>query len=137
LNTSRFASRLLVGFTLLLAVLVLSACGGRAGDSWAGISASANTDTIYVSFNKHLVAINPVSGATLWDYSDPDKAKFCRAVIAGDTICRGLRKLHAVSAEASNLSINRSRHLDGPLSATPTDRVISGVAVDPATSSLD
>jgi outer membrane protein assembly factor BamB len=120
---------------LALAVLVLSACGAGPGDSWAGISAGADTDTIYVSFNKHLVAINPVSGATLWDYSDPDDAKFYAVPVIDDgTIYVGdyAGKLHAVSAEGEAIWVYKPERdtLIGPLSATPTDRVISGVAVD-------
>jgi outer membrane protein assembly factor BamB len=134
---SRIFSPLSRKFTwlALLLVLLLAACGGGPGESWAGLSTSPNADTIYVSYNNHLVALNPASGATLWDYSDDDDAKFFAVPVMADGVIyigdyQG--KLHALSADGDELWIYKPERetLIGPLSPTPIDRVISGVAVD-------
>jgi outer membrane protein assembly factor BamB len=109
LNTFRIFSpspRLLIGMSLLLVTLLLSACGGRAGDSWAGVSINPDTDSIYVSFNERIVAINPVSGAVLWEYPVKEErdAKFYAVPVVDDgTIYVGDYKgnLHAISTDGA------------------------------------
>jgi outer membrane protein assembly factor BamB len=140
LNTFRIFSpspRLLIGMSLLLVTLLLSACGGRAGDSWAGVSINPDTDSIYVSFNERIVAINPVSGAVLWEYPVKEErdAKFYAVPVVDDgTIYVGDYKgnLHAISTDGGTLWVYKPdrEKLIGPISPTPVDRVIGGVAVD-------
>jgi outer membrane protein assembly factor BamB len=129
--------RLLIGITLLFVTLLLAACGGSAGDSWAGVSVNPNADSIYVSFNERVVAINPVSGAILWEYPDKDDrdAKFYAVpVVDNSTIYVGDYKgnVHAISADGDKLWVYEPdrEKLIGPISPTPIDRVIGGVAVD-------
>jgi outer membrane protein assembly factor BamB len=136
LNTSRiFSSLPRIGFTLLLFTLLVSACGSGAGDSWAGISENPNTDTIYVSFNQHVIALNPASGEVLWKYTDPNKDKFYAVpVLDNGTIYVGDYKgnLHALNTDGEQLWVYEPKRekLIGPLSPTPADRIIGGVAVD-------
>jgi outer membrane protein assembly factor BamB len=121
---------------LLVLVMVLSACGGVAGDSWAGIS--SNDDVIYVAYARRVVAINPASGASLWEYPDKDNrdAQFFAVPVVDDgTLYIGDYKgrVHAV-----NLEDGKARWVYepekgtqiGPLSTKAGDRVISSVAVD-------
>ncbi len=129
-------SRLLTSALLMLVVLVLAACGGRPGDSWAGITTNSDTgDVIYVSYNQKIVALDPASGATLWSYTDENKAKFYAVpVVNGDVLYVGdyQGNLHAISTEGDPLWVYKPerKKLVGPLSPTPTDRVIGGVAVN-------
>ncbi|RPJ02928.1 MAG: hypothetical protein EHM39_00730 [Chloroflexi bacterium] len=128
-------SRLLTGILLMLAVLVLAACGGGPGDSWEGISTSHDMYVPYVCNNDRIVALNPASGATLWSYTDEAKARFYAVPVVSDGVVyigdyQG--NLHAISAEGEQLWVYKPerKKLVGPLSPTPTDRVIGGVAVD-------
>jgi len=119
----------------MLAVLVLAACGGGPGDSWEGISTSHDMYVPYVCNNDRIVALNPASGATLWSYTDEAKARFYAVPVVSDGVVyigdyQG--NLHAISAEGEQLWVYKPerKKLVGPLSPTPTDRVIGGVAVD-------
>jgi outer membrane protein assembly factor BamB len=116
-------------------VFILTACGGRAGDSWAGISASPDSDIVYVSYNDQIVALNPTSGATLWSYKDDSKVKFYAVPVVSDGVVyvgdyQG--NLHAIGSDGQQLWVYKPerKKLVGPLSPTPTDRIIGGVAVD-------
>lgn len=121
---------------LLALVLLLTACGGVAGDSWAGISSDENL--IYVSYGRRVVAINPASGATKWEYPDEDDRDanfYAIPVMDAGTLYIGDYKgnLHAVDLETGKkkwLYEPDKEELLGPISLTPGDRVISGVAVD-------
>jgi outer membrane protein assembly factor BamB len=137
LNASRiFPSLPRLSLVLLFAVLFLSACGGGPGDSWAGVSEDPNTDTIYVSFNQHITALNPTTGEVLWRYADKDKAKFYAVPVIDDgTLYVGdyKGKLHAINTETGEarwVYIPERDMLIGPISPTSTDRIIGGVAVD-------
>ena len=90
-----------ISLFLLVVVLFLSACSGGAGDSWAGVSEDPNSDTIYVSYNQQVTALNPTTGEVVWQYSDPDKAKFYAIpVLDNGTLYVGdyKGKLHAIDA---------------------------------------
>lgn len=140
MNTFRLfvpSSRLLIGIPLLLMTLLLSACGGQGSDSWAGVSINPNADAIYVSFNERVVALNPASGAILWEYpaKDDRETKFYAVpMIADDTIYVGdyQGNLHAIGTDGSKLWVYKPdrEKLIGPISPTPIDRVIGSVAVD-------
>jgi outer membrane protein assembly factor BamB len=137
LNASRIFPPLpRISIFLLVVVLFLSACSGGAGDSWAGVSENPNTDTIYVSYNQNVTALKPTTGEVLWQYSDPDKAKFYAVpVLDNGTIYIGdyKGKLHAINAETGEsrwVYAPKREYLIGPISPTSIDRIIGGVAVD-------
>jgi outer membrane protein assembly factor BamB len=67
----RFFSLLTV---FLLASFLLSACGGTLINSWPGVS--TNEDTIYISYQGSVYAINAENGAQVWRFpSEPDPQK--------------------------------------------------------------
>ncbi len=121
---------------LLLAAFVLTACGGGGADSWPGVATDAETNAIYIANDEKVVAVNPASGATLWDY-DHDDAKF----YAVPTVVDGVvyvgdyeQRLHAIDAtngEALWVYEPEKDTIIGPVSTTPTDRVIGGAEVGP------
>ncbi len=129
-----FTSRRPVLGALLILTLLLAACGRSAGDSWAGVSKDPNTNTIYVAFNKRVVALDPSNGTILWEY--PDDAKFYAVpVVDNGTVFVGdyKGKLHAIDAEtgASRWIYEPERRMYfNTFSPDPTDRVIGGVALD-------
>ena len=121
---------------LLLLVLVLSACGGATSESWAGIRANPQDGTIYVSFNRHVVALNPASGAIVWEYGgDKGDSFFATPTLADDTLYVGdyHGRLHALSTDGEVQWIYEPARetLIGPLSLTPTDRIIGAATVGP------
>ena len=129
-------SRLAV-WMLLLAALLLSACGGGPGDSWAGVSINPDDDTIYVTYDERLVALDPASGGRLWEYPPKDSrdAKiYAVPVINNGTIYVGDYKgrLHAVSTDGELQWVYEPDKdtLIGPISTTADDRVIGPAAVD-------
>jgi outer membrane protein assembly factor BamB len=137
LNASRnFPPLPRISLFLLVVVLFLSACSGGAGDSWAGVSENPDTDTIYVSYDQHITALNPTTGEVFWQYSDPDKAKFYAVPVLSDgTIYVGdyKGKLHAIDAatgETKWVYEPKREYLIGPISPTSIDRIIGGAAVD-------
>lgn len=127
-----------LGILLLLAV-VLTACGGVAGGSWAGINTDLDGDTILVAHNQSVIALNATSGDVVWTYPGEDDrgAQFYAMPVAdngsvyvGDYDGR----LHAINAEtgAAQWIYEPEREtLVGPLSTEAPDRVISGVAISP------
>ena len=125
-----------ISLLLLVAVLFLSACSGGAGDSWAGVSEDPKSDTIYVSYNQNVTALNSTTGEVIWQYSDPDKDKFYAVpVLDNGTIYVGdyKGKLHAINAETGAVRwvyTPTREMLIGPISPTSTDRIIGEVAVD-------
>jgi outer membrane protein assembly factor BamB len=128
------ARRSIVGVLFILLVL-LAACGKASSESWAGISASDST--IYVSYNKRVVALSSASGAILWEYpnkKDRDAQFFAVPVVTDDTIYVGDYKgrLHAISRDGQLKWVYKpaKEKVLGLISVTPRDRVISGVAVD-------
>jgi outer membrane protein assembly factor BamB len=138
LNRSRLfpsSPRALFGL-LVLASLLLAACGGVSGESWAGLSTTPDGDQIFVSYGKRIAALDPATGERVWSYPDEDDRDaqfFAVPVVADDTIYVGDYKgrLHAVSREGDRRWIYEpDRDKLGPLTVTPEDRVISGVAVD-------
>lgn len=127
-----------LGILLLLAV-VLTACGGVAGGSWAGISSDLDGEMILVSYNQTVTALNAVSGAVLWEYPDEDNrnAQFFAVPVADNgSVYVGdySGRLHAIDSEtgAAQWVYEPEREtLIGPLSPEAPDRVISGVALSP------
>ncbi|MBI5961431.1 MAG: PQQ-binding-like beta-propeller repeat protein [Chloroflexi bacterium] len=120
---------------LLLLVLVLAACSGGGADSWAGVSIDSDTGSIYVSYDKHVVAINPTSGATQWEYKNDDAKFFAVPVVHEGILYIGDYKgrLHSLNAETGEklwVYAPEKDTLIGPFSLDAGDRVISGVAVD-------
>lgn len=130
--------RLRLGVLLLLAV-ALAACGGVAGGSWAGVSSSQSGETIYVAYDRSVVALNAASGAVLWEYPDSENrdAQFFAVPVADNgSVYVGDYKgrLHAIDAESGArqwIYEPERKTLIGPLSPDPADRVISGVALSP------
>jgi len=122
---------------LLLIALLLSACGGATSESWAGILANPQDGTIYVSFNQHVVALNPSSGAVVWEYGVEGKRIrfFATPTLADDTLYVGdyNGRLHALNTdgEAQWVYEPSRETLIGPLSLTPTDRIIGAATVGP------
>ncbi len=123
-----------VGVLLLLALL-LSACGGATSESWAGILANPQDGTVYVSFNKHVVALNPSSGAIVWEYGAEGTRFFAIPTLADEMLYVGDYggRLHALTADGEPQWVYEpSREtLIGPLSLTPTDRIIGAATVGP------
>lgn len=130
------ARRRMLG-VLLIMMLLLAACGSGPGDSWAGIARHPDSDTVYVSFNKRVLALNPANGEIEWEYGD--EAKFYAVpVVDNGTIFVGdyQGKLHAIDAETGQpqwVYEPERRKLIGPLSPDPTDRVIAPVALSDET----
>lgn len=140
MNGSRFFSTpsrrtAAVGVLLILTVL-LTACGGAAGDSWSGIS---STDGIVlVSLGKTVKALDAETGSVQWTYPDKDDrdaAFYAIPVMVDGTIYVGDYKgrLHAINSESGSArwvyEPDRGTVI-GPLSTKAVDRVISGVAVE-------
>lgn len=130
--------RLRLGILLILA-FALAACGGVAGGSWAGVSSNRSGETIYVAYDRSVVALNAASGASLWEYPDEDNRDaqfFAMPVSDNGSVYVGDYKgrLHAIDATSGArqwMYEPERKTLIGPLSPDPTDRVISGVAVSP------
>lgn len=131
----KFTSTPRIGVLLILVVL-LSACGGVAGDSWAGLSSDG--DVVYVAYTRRVVALNPSSGSSLWEYPDEDNRDasfYAVPVVVDDTLYIGDYKgrVHAVSLEDGDplwiYEPEKGTQI-GPLSTKAADRVISSVAVD-------
>lgn len=130
--------RLRLGILLILAV-VLTACGGTAGGSWAGVSANRSGETIFVAYDRSVVALDAASGAAKWEYPDEDSRDaqfFAQPVADNGSVYVGDYdgRLHAIDAETGSgqwLYEPARDTLIGPLSADAKDRVISGVALSP------
>jgi hypothetical protein len=127
--------RLTLGM-LLIVTLVLTACGGGAGDSWAGVSSSPDSDVIYVANNKHVIALDATTGERLWaeDYKYQDTQFFAQPVVDNGTVFVGdydgrMHAIDAATGEQQWVYEPERRMLIGPLSPDPKDRVIGGVAV--------
>ncbi|MBN1679200.1 MAG: PQQ-binding-like beta-propeller repeat protein [Anaerolineae bacterium] len=125
--------RRLIGLLLVLVVL-LTACGGVKGDSWAGVS--SDDEYIFVSHNERVVALNPASGAVKWEYPKDKNGKFfALPVVDNGTVFIGdyEGKLHAINRETGEarwVYEPDQGTIIGPISTEPKDRVISGAAVD-------
>lgn len=136
MNTSRLfpsRSRLLLG-VLLLGVLLLAACGGPTQESWVGISTDEQQSTLYLSQGKRVVAINPASGAVLWEYDDEGATFYAVPTVVDGTVYVGdySGRMHAIDANGQQLWRYQpaKRAILGPIEVTPKDRVIGGAAVD-------
>lgn len=124
---------------LLILAFVLTACGGVVGGSWAGVSANRSGETIFVAYDRSVVALNAVSGAIKWEYPDEDSRNaqfFAQPVADNGSVYIGdyEGRLHAIDAEtgARRWMYEPERAtLVGPLSPEAKDRVISGVALSP------
>ncbi len=129
--TSR--TRVVLG-VLVFSALILAACGGSVQDSWAGVAAGPDMKAIYIAHDKHVTAINPGSGAILWEFSDGDAKFFAVPTAVDDVLYVGdyEGRMHALSAEGQPLWRYEpaKETILGPISVTPKDRVIGGVAVD-------
>lgn len=132
------SSRRLLALTLLLAsALLLSACGGVAGDSWAGVGASPDGQTVYVANNEHVVALNALSGEKVWTYPPegaPRTRFFAVPTVEDGTVFAGdwSGSLHAIdTATGQPLWIYQPKRdtIIGPISTEATDRAIGGAAV--------
>ncbi len=128
------SSRRAIG-VLLLAALVLTACGGPGGESWAGVTAHPDIASIYVAFDDHLVAVNPASGASQWDYGYEGAKFFAVPTIVDSTLYIGdyEGRMHALNTRGERQWVYtpERKTLIGPLSLEPKDRVIGAVAVGP------
>ena len=137
MNTSRVSlprpSGLLLG-ALLLATLALAACGGPTTESWAGLSTDSQANAIYVASGKHVLALDPDSGAILWEYKDKDTTFFAPPTVEDEVIYVGdyAGRLHAISSQGEPLwrYVPGKQAILGPIEITPKDRVIGSVAVD-------
>lgn len=136
MNTLRLfpsRSRLLLG-VMLLGALLLVACGGPTQESWIGVSADEQQSTLYVSQGKRVVAINPASGAILWEYKDEGATFYAVPTVVDGTIYVGdySGHMHAVDANGQQLWRYQpaKQAILGPIEVTPKDRVIGGAAVD-------
>ena len=136
MNTSRLfpsRSRLLLG-VLLLGTLALAACGGPAQESWVGISTDEQQSTLYVSQGRKVAALNPASGAILWEYTDGDAMFYAVPTVVDGTVYVGdySGRMHAISADGQRLWRYQpaQQAILGPIEVTPRDRVIGGAAVD-------
>ncbi|MEB2287356.1 MAG: PQQ-binding-like beta-propeller repeat protein [Anaerolineae bacterium] len=136
MNTSRLfpsRSRLLLG-VLLLSALLLAACGGPTQESWIGVSTDEQQDTLYVSQGKRVVAINPVSGAVLWEYEDERATFYAVPTVVDGTVYVGdySGRMHAVDANGQRVWRYQpaKQAILGPIEVAPKDRVIGGAAVD-------
>jgi outer membrane protein assembly factor BamB len=124
----------LVLSVLLLATLALAACGGPTSESWAGLATDAQASTLYVATGKHVLALNPASGAVLWEYKIGDAAFYAPPVVSDGVIYVGdySGRLHALNSDGTlrwRYTLPKQAIL-GPLEITPKDRVIGSVAVD-------
>lgn len=133
--TSRlFTAPRRVVFGLILAgSLFLAACGGVAGDSWAGVARDPNGQAVYVAYNQRVVALDPSSGAIRWEYKYNDAKFFAVPAIDNGSLYIGdyNGRLHSINlADGSRKWVYEpdTDNLIGPLSLTASDRVISGVA---------
>ena len=133
--TSRlFTAPRRVVFGLILAgSLFLAACGGVAGDSWAGVARDPNGQAVYVAYNQRVMALDPSSGAIRWEYKYNDAKFFAVPAIDNGSLYIGdyNGRLHSINlADGSRNWVYEpdTDNLIGPLSLTASDRVISGVA---------
>lgn len=133
--TSRlFTAPRRVVFGLILAgSLFLAACGGVAGDSWAGVARDPNGQAVYVAYNQRVVALDPSSGAIRWEYKYNNAKFFAVPAIDNGSLYIGDYdgRLHSINlADGSRKWVYEpdTDNLIGPLSLTASDRVISGVA---------
>lgn len=133
--TSRlFTAPRRVVFGLILAgSLFLAACGGVAGDSWAGVARDPNGQAVYVAYNQRVMALDPSSGAIRWEYKYNDAKFFAVPAIDNGSLYIGdyNGRLHSINlADGSRKWVYEpdTDNLIGPLSLTASDRVISGVA---------
>lgn len=126
------APRRVIG-VLLLATVLLTACGGGSGESWAGVTVNSDADTIYVAYGNKVAAVDPASGTRLWSYEYEGAQFFAVPTIVDDTIYVGDYdgRLHAINTSGERQWLYEpDRHtLFGPVSLEPKDRVIGAVAV--------
>lgn len=120
---------------LLVATVLLSACGGGSGESWAGVTADPEANTIYVAYGQKVAAVDPLSGTRLWSYEYDNAQFFAVPTVVDDTIYVGDYdgRLHAINTNGERQWLYEPdrRTLIGPLSLEPKDRVIGAVAVGP------
>ena len=123
-----------VAFLLMAAALLLSACGGNSNDSWAGLTLDSEQQFVYVANNDKVVALDGLSGATVWEYKRDTKF-YAIPTIADGVLYVGDYEghVHAVDLEDGSSLWEYEAEIDkliGPISTEPKDRVISGVALD-------
>lgn len=121
---------------LLALSLFLAACTGFAGDSWAGVTIDDEQRTVYVAYDDEVMALDTSDGAIIWKYPPDKDTKF----YADPTIDDGSLyvgdwegRLHSIDLETGSANWiyePEKDNLIGPLSLTPDDRIISGVAFD-------
>ncbi len=129
------AQRRAIGGLLLLAV-VLTACGGGGSESWAGVAAGSDPDTIYLAYERRVAAVNPIDGAVKWTYDYDDIYFFAVPTVADDILYIGdyQGQLHAINVENGEalwVYTPERKMLIGPLALEAKDRVIGGVGVGP------
>lgn len=118
---------------LLLAAVLLSACGGATG-TWPGITFS--NEKILVSYGQRVAALDPASGEPIWEYPDEDDrdATFSAMPVEVDGVVyvgdyKG--RIHAID-ESGQMKWVYTPQIDkliGPIALEAADRVISGIAV--------
>ncbi len=118
---------------MLAGSLFLAACGGVAGDSWAGIARDPEGDAVYVAYNERVVALNPSSGAVQWEYKHDGAKFFAVPAIDNGSLYIGdySGRLHSINLQDGSrnwLYEPDTENIIGPISLTAGDRVISGVA---------
>jgi outer membrane protein assembly factor BamB len=133
-KTSAKQPRVILG-VLVLASLLLAACGGVRGDSWAGLTGGSDGQVIYLAHDDKVVALDAANGEVKWKYSDDGAKFFANPTIDDGTLYIGdyEGRMHAINLETGEQKWRYEpdrENIIGPISLRPKDRVISGVAVD-------
>ncbi len=120
---------------LMLATLLMAACTGAAGDSWAGIASDPTQNVVYVSYEKSVAALDASTGEAIWKYGSDDAKFFAVPVVDDGALYVGdyEGRMHSVdleTGEANWIYEPDRQQLIGPMSLNPSDRVISGAALD-------
>jgi outer membrane protein assembly factor BamB len=118
---------------LLVAAVLLSACGGLTG-TWPGITVSDGQ--ILISYGQRIAAIDPATGERLWDYPNKDDrdATFSAIPVEVDGVVyvgdyKG--RVHAIddAGQAKWVYEPDIEKLIGPIALEAPDRIIAGIAV--------
>ncbi|WP_119071861.1 outer membrane protein assembly factor BamB family protein [Aggregatilinea lenta] len=119
---------------LLVAAVLLTACGAGNTGTWPGITVSG--EQILVSYGQRIAAIDSATGARIWDYppkDDRDTTFSAIPVEVDGVVYVGDYKgrVHAIDNDGQVKWIyeREIEKLIGPLALEAPDRVIAGIAV--------
>ncbi len=87
-------------WAIALLAVVITACGGNS-ESWPGISADENNETVFVSYKRTVISLN-ADNSRNWRYNGEDDTNFyAPPTLIDDTIYVGDYKgrIHAINAE--------------------------------------